>query len=66
MLWFALGSLIAALISVFFGFGALPGYSWDGAKVLSVLFLAIALGMAVGSRFKRASWATQTYPATKD
>lgn len=56
MLSFAFGSLIVAVILGFFGFGRVVGYSWEGAQVLSVLFLAASFGAAVGSRFRKASW----------
>lgn len=56
MLWFALGSFVAAAICCFFGYAGVAGYSWDGARILSVLFLAAALGTLVGFRFRRAWW----------
>lgn len=56
MLRLAVVFLVIALIAAFLGFGGVAAYSWEGAKVLFVIFLVLAvlsfLGGAFRSRFK--------------
>jgi hypothetical protein len=42
MLRIVLGFLGLALVAAFFGFGAVDGYSWPGARNFFYFFLALA------------------------
>ena len=43
MLRWAILFLIVAIIAGLFGFGAVAGLAWDGAKLLCVIFLILAV-----------------------
>lgn len=43
MLRYAFLFLVIGLIAAFFGFGVVADYSWDGAKILCVIFLILAV-----------------------
>jgi uncharacterized membrane protein YtjA (UPF0391 family) len=54
MLRLAVIFLVVALIAAFFGFGGVASYSWEGAKILFVVFLVLAVLSFLGHR--RRSW----------
>lgn len=56
MLRLAIVFLVIALIAAFFGFGIVADYSWDGAKILFVVFLIFAVLSFVGHGFRRRSF----------
>lgn len=56
MLRLAVVFLVVALVAAFFGFGGVAAYSWEGAKILFVVFLVLALLAFLGHR--RRSWGT--------
>jgi uncharacterized membrane protein YtjA (UPF0391 family) len=47
--------VVMGLIAALFGSGALAAYSWEGAKTLSLIFLALAALALLGDAFKRRS-----------
>ena len=53
MLRFAIAFLVIALIAGFLGFGGVAALSWDGAKILFVVFLILAVLSFVGHGFRR-------------
>lgn len=53
MLRLALLFLIIALVAAFFGFGAVAALSWEGAKILFVIFLVLAILSAIGGFWGR-------------
>ncbi len=51
MLRWAVLFLVIALVAALFGFGGVAGMAYDGAKILFVVFLVLAvLSMAFGYR----------------
>lgn len=53
MLRLAVGFLVVALVAAFFGFGGVAEYSWEGAKILFFVFLALAVLAFLGGRNRR-------------
>jgi uncharacterized membrane protein YtjA (UPF0391 family) len=53
MLRLAIVFLVIALIAAFFGYAGVAALSWDGAKVLFVVFLVLAVISFVGHGFRR-------------
>ncbi len=56
MLRLAVVFLVIALIAGFLGFGGVASLSWDGAKILFVVFLILAVLSFVGHGFRRRSY----------
>jgi uncharacterized membrane protein YtjA (UPF0391 family) len=56
MLRLAIVFLVIALIAAFFGFGGVAAYSWEGAKILFVVFLVLAVLSFFGGSFRRRSF----------
>jgi uncharacterized membrane protein YtjA (UPF0391 family) len=57
MLRLAVIFLVIALIAGFFGFGGVAAMSWEGAKILFFVFLALAVLSFLGGAFGRGqSW----------
>jgi uncharacterized membrane protein YtjA (UPF0391 family) len=56
MLRFAIVFLVIALIAGLLGFGAVASYSWEGAKILFVVFLILAVLSFLGHVFRRRSF----------
>jgi uncharacterized membrane protein YtjA (UPF0391 family) len=44
--------LVIALLAAFFGFGGVASYSWEGAKVLFVIFVALAALFFLAGAFR--------------
>jgi uncharacterized membrane protein YtjA (UPF0391 family) len=42
-----LGVIFVLLITGVLGFGIVPGYSWEGARILFYIFLAISCGLTL-------------------
>ena len=53
MLRFAIFFLVIALFAAFFGFAGVADYSFEGAKLLFVIFLVIAVLSFLGAAFRR-------------
>jgi len=53
MLRLAIVFLVIALITGFFGFAQVADLSWDGAKILFVVFLILAALSFLGYGFRR-------------
>jgi len=53
MLRLAIVFFIVALIAAFLGFGGVASYSWEGAKILFFIFLALAVLSFLGHGFFR-------------
>jgi uncharacterized membrane protein YtjA (UPF0391 family) len=53
MLRLAVVFLVIALIAAFLGFGGVTAFSWEGAKVLFVVFLILAVVSFLGHAFRR-------------
>ena len=57
MLQLAVTFLVIALIAAFFGFAGVAALSWEGAKILFVIFLILAvlsfLGYGFRGRYRR-------------
>lgn len=53
MLRLAVMFLVIALIAGFLGFAGVANLSWDGAKILFVVFLILAVLSFVGHGFRR-------------
>ena len=53
MLRLAIVFLVIALIAGFFGFAGVANLSWDGAKILFVVFLILAVLSFLGNGFRR-------------
>jgi uncharacterized membrane protein YtjA (UPF0391 family) len=49
MLRFAIVFLVIALVAAFFGFAGVADYSFEGAKILFVIFLVIAVVSFIGA-----------------
>jgi uncharacterized membrane protein YtjA (UPF0391 family) len=57
MLRLAMAFVVVGLIAALFGSGALASYSWEGAKVVSLIFLALAALALLGDAFRgRSIW----------
>ena len=53
MLRLAVGFLVIALIAAFLGFGGVAAISWEGAKILFVVFLILAVLSFLGHGLRR-------------
>jgi uncharacterized membrane protein YtjA (UPF0391 family) len=53
MLRLAVMFLVIALIAAFLGFGGVAAISWEGAKILFVIFLVLAVLSYLGGSFYR-------------
>jgi len=53
MLRLAVVFLVIALVAGFLGFGGVAALSWEGAKILFVVFLILAVLSFVGYGFRR-------------
>ena len=53
MLRLAVVFLVIALIAAFLGFGGVAALSWEGAKILFVVFLILAVLSFLGHGFRR-------------
>ena len=53
MLRLAVVFLVIALIAGFLGFGGVAALSWEGAKILFVVFLILAVLSFLGHGFRR-------------
>ena len=51
MLQLAVTFLVIALIAAFFGFAGVAALSWEGAKILFVVFLILAVLYFIGHGF---------------
>ncbi len=56
MLRLAIVLVIIALIAAFFGFGVVASYSWEGGKIVFVVFLILAVLAFLGHVFRRRSF----------
>jgi uncharacterized membrane protein YtjA (UPF0391 family) len=56
MLRLAVVFLVIALIAAFFGFGGVAALSWQGAQILFVVFLILAILSFLGHGFRRRSY----------
>jgi uncharacterized membrane protein YtjA (UPF0391 family) len=56
MLRLAIVFLVIALIAAFLGFGSVAALSWEGAKILFVIFLILAVLSFLGYGFRRRSF----------
>jgi uncharacterized membrane protein YtjA (UPF0391 family) len=45
--------LIVALLAAFFGFAGVENYSFEGAKIIFVVFLVLAVGSLLGGTLMR-------------
>ena len=48
--------LVIALIAGFFGFANVAALSWEGSKIIFVVFLILAVLSFLGHGFQRRSW----------
>lgn len=55
MLRLAVIFIVIALIAAFFGFGGVASFSWEGAKILVFVFLALAVLSFLAGMFRRTS-----------
>ena len=53
MLRLAITFLVIALIAGFLGFGGVAALSWEGAKIIFVVFIILAVMSFVGHGFRR-------------
>jgi uncharacterized membrane protein YtjA (UPF0391 family) len=53
MLRLAIALLVISLIAAFFGFAGVANLSWDGAKIIFVVFLILAVLSFVGHGLRR-------------
>jgi uncharacterized membrane protein YtjA (UPF0391 family) len=51
MLRLAVTFLVIALLAALFGFGGVASYSWEGAKILFVVFLVLAVLSYLGGTY---------------
>lgn len=56
MLRLAIVFFVVALIAAFLGFGGVASYSWEGAKILFVIFLVLAVLSFLGHGYRRGSY----------
>jgi uncharacterized membrane protein YtjA (UPF0391 family) len=56
MLRLAIVFLVIALIAAFLGFGGVASFSWEGAKILFVIFLILAVLSYLGHGYGRGSF----------
>lgn len=56
MLRLAIVFLVIALIAAFLGFGSVANFSWEGAKILFVVFIILAVLSFVGHGYRRRSY----------
>ena len=56
MLRLAVVFLVIALISALLGFGAVAELSWEGAKIIFVIFLILAVVSFLGNGYRRGSY----------
>jgi uncharacterized membrane protein YtjA (UPF0391 family) len=56
MLRLAIVFLVIALIAGFLGFAGVANFSWEGAKILFVVFLILAVLSFVGHGYRRRSF----------
>jgi uncharacterized membrane protein YtjA (UPF0391 family) len=56
MLRVAILFLVIALVAAFFGFGGVASMSWEGAKILFVVFLILAVLTFLGHGYRRRSF----------
>jgi uncharacterized membrane protein YtjA (UPF0391 family) len=56
LLKLAITLLIIALIAAFFGFGLVSSLTWEGGKIVFVVFLVLALLSFLGHAFRRRSF----------
>jgi len=56
MLRLAIVFLVIALIAALVGFGGIAALSWEGAKILFVVFLILAVLSFMGHGFRRRSF----------
>ena len=47
---------LALIVAAFLGFGGVAALSWEGAKILFVVFLILAVISLVGHGFRRRSF----------
>lgn len=55
MLRLAIMFIVIALVAAFFGFGGVPSYSWDGARILFVIFLLLSVTFYFGHGYRKQS-----------
>jgi uncharacterized membrane protein YtjA (UPF0391 family) len=53
MLRLAVLFLVIALIAAFLGFGGVAALSWEGAKILFIIFLVLAVLSFLGHGYRR-------------
>jgi uncharacterized membrane protein YtjA (UPF0391 family) len=53
MLRLAVVFLVIALVAGVLGFGGVANYSWEGARILFVVFLILAILSFAGGSFRR-------------
>jgi uncharacterized membrane protein YtjA (UPF0391 family) len=53
MLRLAVLFLVITLVTAFFGFGGVANYSWDGARILCVLFFVLTVLSLLNGTFWR-------------
>lgn len=57
MLRLAIVFLVIALIAAFFGFAGVAALSWEGAKILAIVFLVLAvISFAAHGMRRRTFW----------
>jgi len=56
MLRLAVLFLVIALVAAFLGFGGVASLSWEGAKILFVIFLVLAVLSFAGHGYRRGSF----------
>ncbi len=56
MLRLAIVFLVIALVAAFLGYGGVANFSWEGAKILFVVFLILAALSFLGHGYRRRSF----------